>query len=450
MSRTKQSPFSLRRRHALALMPLALAGASAFAQSADSSAPVGLASQPSPYYIGANQGFTYDSNVYRIPFGASDVYSSTGLLAGFDQPISRQRLFGTASVSLNRYKNESTLNNTSYSLATGLDWATIWRLAGSVSTTLDQRLVAPAANVAAPVASRNLERRKGLSGLARWGGDAAITVESRLGYSTLDYSAPEYVASESKNETGSLGLFYRPGSRTRLGVAARFDRTRAPQAVRLADGSFQANETRGRNLDLLGEYNNGNSITAGARLSYTRQTNTSINNADFSGLTGNVNVSYRATGKISVNLAAARDAGFNSTSGAYSTLAAVPALGTTPTVPVTTVTAPGAFLYENNQVTNSLSLGATYAATAKINLSAGGRYSRARIVSSSAVTNAGSQAQVDVVDQSRSASLSANYAYSRNLTFDCVVSRERREVSGAFGYGYTADRANCAGQFTWR
>ena len=450
MSRNKQSPFSLRRRHALALMPLALAGASVFAQSADSSASVGLASQPSPYYIGANQGFTYDSNVYRIPFGTSDVYSSTGLLAGFDQPISRQRVFGTASVSLNRYKNESTLNNTSYSLATGLDWATIWRLAGSVSTTLDQRLVAPAASVAAPVASRNLERRQGVSGLARWGGDAAITVEGRLGYSTLDYSAPEYVASESKNETGSLGVYYRPGSRTRLGVAARFDRTRTPQAVRLADGSFQGNEVRGRSIDLLGEYNNGNSITAGSRVSYTRQTNTSIGNADFSGLTGSVNVGYRATGKISLNFSAARDAGFNSRTGTYSTVVVTPAPGTPSTTAVTTVTAPGASLYENNQVTTSVSLGGTYAATAKISLSASGRYARARIVSSSAVTTASNQAQADVVDESRSASLSANYAYSRSLTFNCLLSRERREVSGAYGYGYTANLANCAGQFTWR
>lgn len=434
----------------LIVVPAALAGLSALAQGADAGASPGLASQPSPYYLGVGQGFTYSSNVYRIPFGVSDAYSSTSLLAGFDQPISRQRLFGTASVSLNRYKNETALDNTSYSLATGLDWATIWRLAGNVTTTLDQRLVAPAANVAAPVASRNLERRKGLSGLARWGGDAAITVESRLGYSTLDYSAPEYVASESKNETGSLGVFYQPGSRTRLGIAVRLDRTRTPQAVKLADGSFQSNEIRGRNLDLLGDYNNGNSITAGARLSYTRQTNTSIGNADFSGLTGSVNVSYRATGKISLNLAAARDAGFNSTTGAYSTVAAVPAPGTTPTASGIAVTSPGAFLYENNQVTNSLSLGATYAATAKISLSAGGRYSRAKVVSSSAVTNASSQARPDVIDESRSASLSANYAYSRSLTFICLLSRERREVSGAFGYGYTADLANCAGQFTWR
>ena len=448
MIKTRQARFRVRPRW-LAIAPVALASASALAQGADSGGSAGLATQPSPYYIGANQGFTYDSNVYRIPFGASDVYSSTGLVAGFDQPISRQRLFGTASVSLNRYKNESTLNNTSYSLATGLDWATIWRLAGNVSTTLDQRLVAPAANVAAPVASRNLERRKGVSGLARWGGDAAITVEGRLGYSTLDYSAPEYVASESKNETGSLGVYYRPGSRTRLGVAARLDRTRTPQAVKLADGSFQSNEIRGRNLDLLGDYNNGNSITAGGRVSFTRQTNTSVGNADFSGLTGSLNVSYRATGKISLNLSAARDAGFNSRTGAYATIMALPAPGTPSTTPVT-VTAPGSTLYENNQVTNSFSLGATYAATAKISVSAGGRYARARIVSSSAVTNAGSQAQVDVIDESRSASLSANYAYSRSLTFTCLLSRERREVSGAFGYGYTSDLANCAGQFTWR
>ena len=433
----------------LMAVPMALAGASAAAQGADSSASAGLAAQPSPYYLGASQSFSYDSNVYRVPFGPSDGYSSTSLLAGFDQPISRQRVFGTASVSFNRYADETRLNNTSYSLATGLDWATIWRLAGNVTATLDQRLAAPAASAEAPVATRNIERRKGVAGLARWGGDAVITVEGRLGYSTQESSATQSFASDSKNETGSLGVFYRPGSLTRLGVAARFDRTRTPQAVQLADGSFQDNEIRGRSLDLLADYNNGSNINASGRLSYTRQTNSSVGNADFSGLTGSLNLGYRATGKIGLTLGASRDAGFRTTNGAYAAAAVTPTPVATPTVPAGSAT-PGASLYENNQVTNSFTAGVSYAATSKISLAAGARFTRARIVTSSAVSNSAGQAQVDVVDESRSANLSANYAFSRSLSFTCLLARERREVSGAFGYGYTADLASCSGQFLWR
>ncbi len=49
-----------------------------------------------PTTSASSQGFTHDSNVYRIPSGPSDNYSSTSVFGGFDQPISRQRVFGRA------------------------------------------------------------------------------------------------------------------------------------------------------------------------------------------------------------------------------------------------------------------------------------------------------------------------------------------------------------------
>ena len=434
--------------HWLVALPLALTGASAVAQDTGSSLGAGgLAVDTSPYYLGASQTFTHESNAYRVPFGASDTYSTTTLLAGFDQPISRQRFFGTASVGVNRYFNESQLNNTSYDLATGVDWSTIWRLAGNVTATLDQRLVAPTATVAAPVSTRNLEKRQSISGLARWGGDAAISLEGRLGYSAVDYSAPAYVASESNNETGSFGVFYRPGSQTRVGLAVRVDRTRTPQAIRLDDGSYQSNETRGRNLDLLGEYNNGSNINASGRLSLTRQRNSNVDSADFSGLTGGVNLGYRATGKLAFSLAASRDAGFNSTNGTYVRTAAVPSGGVS-TAPTTIGSARS--LYENNQVTNSVSAGVSYAATSKIGVGLNARYSRARLITSAAASTSASQARPDVVDKTRGASLTANYAFSRVWSFACSLASDRREVAGAYGYGYTDNVASCSAQFLWR
>ncbi|MGZ5268969.1 MAG: hypothetical protein ACXWCC_19465, partial [Caldimonas sp.] len=210
--------------------------------------------QPSPYYIGASQGFTYDSNVYRIPSGPGDTYSSTSLLAGFDQRISRQRVFGTATVGLNRYQDETRLNNTSYDLAAGLDWETLYNLSGSVNANLSQHLAAPAATVASPQASRNLAQQQGVNGVFRWGGVSLLTLEGTVGYSTLDYSAPEYVTSESRQESGSLGLYYRQSPLLRLGVAVRLDRTRTPKAFQQTDGTYLPNQINGRHLDLLADY----------------------------------------------------------------------------------------------------------------------------------------------------------------------------------------------------
>ncbi len=435
---------------ALTGLLLALAGGAAFGQDAAPAAGTGLAPDRTPYYIGASQAFTRDTNVYKIPFGVSDNYSSTSLLAGFDQPISRQRLFGTARLTLNRYQSETTLNNTSYSLAAGADWATIYKLAGNVTATLDQSLAAPAANIGALVSSRNVQRNQGLSGLARWGGDATISIDGRAGYAKQTSPAGQFGSFNSTNEFGSLGVFYRPGSLLRLGVAARFDRTRTPQGLLLADGSFEANESRGRNLDLLAEYSNGNSLSGSGRLSYTRQTNSGVSGADFSGVTGSVNLGYRASGRTTFSVAASRDAGFNGARATYpnGALGPTPAPIVTPGSSATMTT--GAIPYENNQVTNALSAGASYAATSKIGLNAGAHYSRARLVTSSSIATLGRPAGAGVTDRTRGASLGANYAYSRSLTFACNLTRDRREVSGAISYGYNDTTGSCSGQFIWR
>ena len=430
---------------------LAMGGAGLQAQeAAPSPSPTpggGLRAEPGPYYIGASQAFIHDSNVFRVPFGPSDNLSSTSLLGGFDQPFSRQRVFGSASVSANRYQDQTDLNNTSYSLLTGLDWATIWRLSGNVTATLDQSLAAPAATAASPEATRNVQKRKGLSGLARWGGGAAFTAEGRLGYSSQSYSGKQSQSSNSNNEYASLGGFYNPGQTLQLGVAARFDRTRSPYQLRLADGSSQGNETRGKNLDFLANYNNGSSITAAGRLSYTRQTNSSVaQGADFSGLTGSLSLGYRLTGKIALNFGASRDAGYNAQAGLYLPVVVT----TTPATPTPVPANTTATLYENNQVTNSLSLGASYAATAKVGLTAGARYSRARIVTSARATGSGSSLDGDVRDETRQVTLGVSYAFSRALNLACNLSRERRSVSGVISYRYTDDIGACSAQFLWR
>lgn len=440
---TTPAPSARALLHGAALASLVLSALPGHAQGTDVTSAGSPASEPSPYYIGASQAFTHDSNAYGIPSGPSDNFSTTSLLAGFDQPFGRQRGYGTARVSANRYQDETRLNNTSYGFSAGLDWSTIGKLSGNVAANLDQSLSPPTATATTPVATRNLERRRSLSGLARWGGDSLLTLEGRAGYSRVDFSAPENVASESENEYGSLGLFYQPGTRLRAGLAVRLDRTRSPNAVQLPNGSFESNEIRGRNLDLLLSYNNGNALFGSSRISYTKQKNSNFDSADFSGLTGSVNVAYRATGKINLNLGAARDAGYNTTSRSFITI--VP--GTTTTLPVITTTPVS---YENNQVTNSIFASAGYAATAKIGLNAGARYSRARVVSSAAVQTSGSQAQPDVTDKMRGFSLGATYVFSRALTFACNLARDRRELTGATSYTYTDDLASCSAQFLWR
>lgn len=421
----------------VAVAPAAAQNAPAAAQTAPASAGSSAVPDPNPYSLGVSQGLTHDSNVFRIPGGPSDNYSTTSLFGGFDQPISRQRVFGRATVSANRYQDQDQLNNVSYGLAAGVDWETIESLSGRLNANLNRSLAPPVASTGAPVATRNVAETKSLEALARLGGASLLTLEGAVDYSSIDYSAPVYAAAESSRTGGSLTLYYRPGGPLRVGIGVRADRTRTPRAfVDPVTGQAQSTTLHGKHLDLLADYDVSGQITANGRLSYTRQTNDGIGNADFSGLTGGFGLNWRATGKITVRADAARDTSFNTTP--YNTFAFTP---TTTGIALTPVIG----LYENNQLTTSAGIGVNYAATAKIGASLGARYVRARLTSVNAPVPA-----ADVTDVSKVLVLGANYDITRNWGASCNVSTEKRDVSGGVAYSYRANTIGCSTQFTWR
>jgi hypothetical protein len=411
----------------------------ALAQDAARALTGNISVDPNPYYLGVSEGLTHDSNVYRIPSGSSDNYSSTSLFGGFDQPISRQRVFGRATVSLNRYQDETALNNTSYDASAGAALETIENLSGNVNVGVTRNLAAPARIFGAPTAVRNIGTTERIDSRLRWGGRSLFTLEGGLGYSRLDYSAPEFVASETRRTNGSLALYYRPGSALRLGVAGRVNRTRTPSALLdPATGTYESNTATGRNVDLLVDYAYSSLLSTNARLSFTRQTNSNITGADFSGLTGGIGVRWQPTAKIAVRLDASRDAGLDNT---VATRYSAVQVGTG------VVLTPVSTFDENNRVTNALALGATYEATAKIGATADVHYSRARLVSALTTTAGAPNESVDIL---KKAALGVTYAITRGWGASCTLSYEMRDVSGAITYSYTANAFGCATQFVWR
>jgi hypothetical protein len=392
----------------------------------------------SPYYIGINQALTHDSNVYRIPSGPSDNFSSTSLLAGFDQPISRQRVFGSASVSVNRYQEEDRLNNTSYSLNAGLDWETIEHLSGNVNTSIGRSLTAPTALAGAPTPIRNTAQTRNFDATARWGGVSLLTLEGTVGWSRVDYSAPESVQSESSQSRGGLTLYYAPGGPLRVGVGGHVVRSRTPQGVfDPATGTFVSTTSTARSADLHADYRLTGILSTSARLSYTKQTSSGAGDLAFSGLTGSLSVAWQPTGKTSLNLLAARDAGFDAST--YSTVQIVNNNGVLTFTPITGQ-------YENNRVTDSLGLSASHATTAKISTWANARYSRAKLATAGVIGSSGAE----TVDVAKIASLGANYSITRAWSLACSVAKEWRDVTGGAAFSYTAHIVSCATQFTLR
>ncbi|MDQ6680734.1 MAG: hypothetical protein M3Y67_07190, partial [Pseudomonadota bacterium] len=253
----------------------------------------------------------------------------------------------------------------------------------------------------------------------------------------------ESSTSNLTQDTASLALYYSPGGSLRLGIAARTTRTDTPQAFPIGTtGAFESNQTTGKNIDLLADYRLSGIVNASGRLSHTQQTNSNpqLVGADFSGLTGSLNVNYQATGKVAVSVFAARDAGFNSS--LYNALS-VTQIG------LVKVVSPVTGLYQTNQVTNSAGINFGYAATAKITANAGVRYARARLLSN-LVGSQGSQAQPDTTDVLKSLYLGANYAIARNWGLSCNVGHESRSVSGGISYAYANDTIGCFAQYTWR
>ena len=390
------------------------------------------ADEPSPYYIGATQSLTHDSNVYRLSNGSSDTYGSTGLVGGFDQAIGRQRIYATANVRDNYYQREKTLNNISYGVSAGWDWQTINKLSGGITVDANQALASYDNNSQAqPSTARNILKTQQLGARVRWGGEGVLNLDGAYSHSNVSYSLTP--TSESSQDSVSLGGSYRVGPTLRVGGDLRLSRSVSPNGALIAPGVFTENTTNGRNLDLNASWQYSAQTGVNGRLSWTKQTNSGNGDRDFSGLTGGVTATYAATAKVSFNASLNRDAGTNSS---FFNLAN-PNAGQ-----------PVRGLSENSQTTDSLSVGASYAATAKIGVNAGLNYRRSKVVDQTVL--AGAVVGNDHTDRTRSASLGANYAIARNWSLACNLAYVSRDVGGALPYAYSANTVGCTAQFTLR
>ncbi len=397
------------------------------------------ADEPSPWYVGASQAFTHDTNVYRLAEGVqpddgkgrADNYWSSGLLGGFNQPYGRQRFYGAANLNYNKYLKHE-LSNTSYGANAGWDWATIEKLSGNFNASANRSLASLNGNAVQPSTGRNQVTSDQLSTNIRWGGAGALGLQADYAHSRVHYSDPSFASSESSADSGSLGAFYNVSPDLRVGAAFRLTRTESPNAIQTPTG-FQPDTVDGRNIDLSADWRYTAQTAVNARLSYTRQTHSNSSGSEFSGLTGAISASYVATAKTGFTLAYNRDAGTNG-----SFFNAAPSDTRTGDTRVSG-------LVQNSQVSDNVSLGANYAATAKISANAGLQYRRSKIGNDSAAS-AGGQASYN--DTYRSASLGATWAIARAWQLGCNLSHETRSTTSLIGYGYAANVAACNAQFT--
>lgn len=417
-------------------MVAAAASLSATAQDA------GSAAEPSPYYIGLTGSVTHSSNVYGIPDSVplpsdrrrSDTYGGGGVVAGFDQLISRQRVYAAAKANMNRYAYNKELNNLSYDVNAGWDWATIERLSGSFTADVNQSL-ANSTNFGAvrPTLQANLLNTELFAARARWGGDSDLNLDAAYAYNRVRYSVTE--GSNSSQNSGSLGASYALGPTLRLGVAGRLTRSVQPNyaITQISPPEFAENVADGRNLDLTAAWTPSTQSSLNARASWTRQTNSLAGVSNFSGLTGALTGSIAPTAKLTFTGSMSREAGINS----LATRPASPGPGD-----------PALSVSQSSQITGNFSLGVNYAATAKIGVTAGVQYQHNKVPDP---LNSANATYNYYSDNSTTTTLAVNYAITRGVTLGCNLSHASRDVSGnLLPYSYSTNIVGCTAQVELR
>lgn len=392
--------------------------------------------ETSPWYVGLSQGFTQDSNLYRVDAGTalgtlsrSDTVSNTSLVAGLDQPLGRQHVYGNAKLGVNRYRHNDYLNDSSYTLATGLDWTTIERLSGNMglNASRNQRSFNVDSGPGVLETRKNNENVAQLDASVRIGVATRLTLEAGLGYRRVGYSAPEYDGSQYRQKRGSLSARYTPGIATfgvSLGLAdSNYDQTSA----QLASGQA-AEQVRRASLDLTANWPASGSSSVYARLSPTRVTYNQFSQRDFSGLTGALKWNWLPTGKLNVETRLVHDVSQDSNFESFGGRAVV---GTSNT----------------GRTTTELRFAVGYELASKIALNAAiGNSHRllertTSVVPVTIVTAAGR-------DDTTTLSVGARWTPLRSLQLSCNLTREQRSASGNLTRDYRANVSSCAGQFT--
>jgi hypothetical protein len=384
--------------------------------------------ETSPYYIGVSQAFSYDSNVFRQidAFAKSSSWSSTALVAGFDQPYGRQRFYATANVAANIYQQLSELDNTSYAVNGGWDWDTIERLSGKLYASFNQNLDNYGGLQQNIGAIKNIQNLAQAYGTLQWGQVSLLALDARLAYSSLRNSEDrlQFTRDDLDQASGSLGVRKEFGGQLDMGTGLTYTR-----------GNYTVIE---REFDRYDYYISANwrasgQSTLSGRLNYSDWSYTGVNPYDESGLTGWVRWAYTPTGKLSLN-----------TFFSYDTLANS---GLTETGGVN----PGS-QGDSNQLTSSLQFSVNYAATAKINVNAFVNfYARTRDLLLNPPPGF-PPLPVETRDRVTNLGLGANWAPSRNWLLSCNLSFDDRNQSSNSGdpsllSPYTAWGASCSAQF---
>lgn len=370
-----------------------------------------------PYYLGASQAFTRDSNILRRNGvdQKKDTISSTGLRAGIDQNFGRQHALVGLEVKRNRYNTNTQYNNTEYGADGRLDWSTIGNLSGTLSANADRSLYR---STYISTTDKNLQTNRGLALQAVLGTVTRWSVDTALSTNRSTYSATPGL--DIRQNAGGLGLRYRPSDALSLRTGVR----RTKGAYLNGTNDFTRDD-----LDFDSFIDLSGVSSLNTRVSFTRTNYDNPTARDFRGWTGSIGWNWKPTGKLQFNLVGTRD---NS-------------VGSVNQFAQLTNNYAG-----DTRLTNSLALQTAYELTSKIALNGALSYAR-RTLDNSFITLSSSGFQPGSgKDRTKVANVSFRYMPLRNVELGCGFAWEDRDVtadgSSTISFPYTARSYTCSGQ----
>ncbi len=383
-----------------------------------------VAAQGSPYYIGLSQSVSHETNLLRLrdsqvlPAGSSksDTVSSTSVVAGLDQRIGRQRLFGSGSLRANRYADNDALNSQGYGLDLGLDWETIGALSGKLALAAGRTQRTDLRGSRGEVlAGGNLETSRSGSALVRLGVAGPLGLEAGLAGSRVRYRNPAAAYADYDQRSGSLGARYQLGGATSVALTARQTRFEYPNLLALPSDPLDKRERN--EFEISTDWQASGASRIEASLGRGKTEHEQLPQRDFSSTTGALAWTWQPGGRLRLVTRLARDSGQNSD-----------------------VVTTSAF----SQTTDSLGLNASYELTGKTRLNASLQGYRRSLVGNSVVLSG-----IEGRDRGTTASLGLRWEALRSLTLGCQVSHDERGKNStpALNDAYSASVYSCFGQF---
>ncbi len=400
----------------------------------------GALAQSSPYFIGLSQTLGYDSNLLRLAneevapegFSESDNSYTTTLLAGFDQRIGRQRVFGNTSLRDTRYSRNKIFDNQGYSLRGGLDWSTVERLSGSINFSANRNLQRFNSAEIGFLREKNLETVRSLTASASLGLITEYSLEVNAGRTEVRNSLqqPSVQAREFTQENANIGLRWRPSAISSLGLSVGNTRGRYPKFRATVDAQqqptgFQADRFKRDDIELNASYRATGASSIEARISSGKTVYDLNSQRDFSGLTGNLSWTWQATGKLVFTTAVTRDTGQESYATAIFTL-------------------PATADYSRKNTVWQVSTG--YSVSSKINITSSVLYYRGDLVRT--IDNPIFPLEAEGRDKVTQVSLGARWAPLRSVQVGCDLSDQNRRGEGALGVSLRGTTFSCFGQLT--